>query len=591
MRIDAQGDGAERDAGGDVRARVARRRAAAGGRGGDAAADVVLAPTIQSLSHTARAQGGERGRRQGRPLPGVTEEMLARVMSSRPRRSCGAAAGRSRVAQRRRRGAHHLRQRQRPAARPRGPASRSSTPANSATAAPSATCPAARASSPRSRGPAEGTLVVDGSIAGVGLLDDAGLADRPRGPPDRRRPAADGAALLELLTAHGADGTNVAELGIGTNEEAMLTGNILEDEKILGTAHVAFGASAAIGGTVQVPVHLDCVVLEPTVEVDGEPIVRERRAARLSRSRRCRPARRPQRLRGPRRRADRGPRGRLHGRRRGLLDRHTDADHDRTVFTLAGAGERGARDLVDALAAGAEAAIGDDRHAPPTRALHPAIGALDVCPVVWLDPADRDAAGRGAPARSPTQIGGLGVPVFLYGELASARAAPRARLLPQRRPGRALAADGGGELRPDLGPGRAAPDAPAPPWSPPARRSPPSTSSSTAATSRSPARSPPACASPAAGLPGVRAIGLPLGERPRPGLDQRPRPARGPAGRRRRAGPRAGRRRSAPARSRPSWSASLPEAALAGYPEDVPIRGFDPDAAPDRAAARGPPTD
>jgi leucyl aminopeptidase (aminopeptidase T) len=82
----------------------------------------------------------------------------------------------------------------------------------------------------------------------------------------------DGAKLLELLTAHGEDGTNVAELGIGTNEEAILTGNILEDEKIFGTCHVAFGASAAIGGTVQVPVHLDCVVLEPTVEIDGETI-------------------------------------------------------------------------------------------------------------------------------------------------------------------------------------------------------------------------------------------------------------------------------------------------------------------------------
>ena len=53
----------------------------------------------------------------------------------------------------------------------------------------------------------------------------------------------------------------------------MLTGELLEDEKILGTCHVAFGASAAIGGTVQVPVHLDCVVLEPEVSVDGEPLV------------------------------------------------------------------------------------------------------------------------------------------------------------------------------------------------------------------------------------------------------------------------------------------------------------------------------
>ena len=78
---------------------------------------------------------------------------------------------------------------------------------------------------------------------------------------------------MELLTAHGEDGTNVAELGIGTNEKAKLTGNLLEDEKILGTCHVAFGASAAIGGTVQVPVHLDCVVMRPDVSVDGEPLV------------------------------------------------------------------------------------------------------------------------------------------------------------------------------------------------------------------------------------------------------------------------------------------------------------------------------
>ena len=70
---------------------------------------------------------------------------------------------------------------------------------------------------------------------------------------------AEGAKLMELLTVHGPDGTNVAELGIGTNEKAILTGNILEDEKIFGTAHVAFGASAAIGGNIQVPVHLDVV--------------------------------------------------------------------------------------------------------------------------------------------------------------------------------------------------------------------------------------------------------------------------------------------------------------------------------------------
>ena len=79
---------------------------------------------------------------------------------------------------------------------------------------------------------------------------------------------------MSLATA-GHDGTNVAELGIGTNEKAILSGEILEDEKLLGTVHVAFGASAAIGGTVQVPVHLDCLVMKPDVAVDDEPVVRD----------------------------------------------------------------------------------------------------------------------------------------------------------------------------------------------------------------------------------------------------------------------------------------------------------------------------
>ena len=83
----------------------------------------------------------------------------------------------------------------------------------------------------------------------------------------------DGARLMELLTAHGGEGTHVAELGVGTNEKAILSGEVLEDEKLLGTVHVAFGASAAIGGTIQVPVHLDCVVMEPDLVVDGTRVV------------------------------------------------------------------------------------------------------------------------------------------------------------------------------------------------------------------------------------------------------------------------------------------------------------------------------
>jgi glutamate formiminotransferase len=97
----------------------------------------------------------------------------------------------------------------------------------------------------------------------------------------------------------------------------------------------------------------------------------------------------------------------------GLLDRHTDADHDRTVFTLVGTGAP----LRDALLTGAEQAI-EMIEMTAYDGLHPAIGALDVCPLVWLGPDQREAA-RSEAVELAAQIGGLGVPVFLYGELAT----------------------------------------------------------------------------------------------------------------------------------------------------------------------------
>ena len=83
----------------------------------------------------------------------------------------------------------------------------------------------------------------------------------------------EGEQLLGILREHGDAGTNLAELGVGTNDRATLTGNVLEDEKILGTVHVAFGASIAIGGTVSVPIHLDCVVTDASLEIDGTRVL------------------------------------------------------------------------------------------------------------------------------------------------------------------------------------------------------------------------------------------------------------------------------------------------------------------------------
>jgi leucyl aminopeptidase (aminopeptidase T) len=237
-----------------------------------AGADVVLAPTVQSLSHTAaRKAATEAGVRMA-TLPGVTEEMLARVMSADleglARRGRVVADALSAGAEARITCANGSDLRL-------GLEGRQGISDDGLLQAPGAfgNLPCGEGFIAPVEGTGEGTLVVDGTIATIGTPDtpvtltvQGGHLVGAAGPEGER--------LMELLTAHGPDGTNVAELGIGTNERAVMSGNVIEDEKILGTCHVAFGASAAIGGTVQVPVHLDCVVARPDVTVDGEQLVR-----------------------------------------------------------------------------------------------------------------------------------------------------------------------------------------------------------------------------------------------------------------------------------------------------------------------------
>jgi leucyl aminopeptidase (aminopeptidase T) len=271
MRIEAQGEGADA-----TLAVISERESAAAEpprpvAAAMAAADVVLAPTIQSLSHTAaRKAASEAGVRIG-TLPGVTEEMLSRLMTGDleeiRRRGWAVVTALNRASEARITCAHgsdlRIGLEGRMGIVDAGELGNRGAFGN---------LPCGEGFIAPVEATTEGTLVVDGSIAEIGLLETpVALTVREGHLVEATGP--DGEQLMELLTAHGEDGTNVAELGIGTNEEAILTGNILEDEKIFGTCHVAFGASAAIGGTVQVPVHLDCVVLEPTVEIDGETIV------------------------------------------------------------------------------------------------------------------------------------------------------------------------------------------------------------------------------------------------------------------------------------------------------------------------------
>jgi glutamate formiminotransferase / 5-formyltetrahydrofolate cyclo-ligase len=129
-----------------------------------------------------------------------------------------------------------------------------------------------------------------------------------------------------------------------------------------------------------------------------------------------------------------------------LLDVHSDRDHHRTVFTLAGEPGR----LAGAVLAGAGAAIGTvdlSLH----DGIHPRVGAVDVAPIVYLQDAERGAACAEALVLGDLLGDKLELPVFLYGELAGGRS--RAEL---RRGGPATLAERirTGELRPDFGPTR-----------------------------------------------------------------------------------------------------------------------------------------
>lgn len=123
-------------------------------------------------------------------------------------------------------------------------------------------------------GTSSGTLIIDGSLAGYGLLKNPLKIKIENGfIKDLEGDGAD--FLKEVYNKYGVSAWNVAELGIGTNPKATITGNVLEDEKVKGTIHIAFGDNISFGGTVSVDSHLDGVIMKPTLILDGKVIIKE----------------------------------------------------------------------------------------------------------------------------------------------------------------------------------------------------------------------------------------------------------------------------------------------------------------------------
>lgn len=252
-----------------------------------------------------------------------------------------------------------------------------------------------------------------------------------------------------------------------------------------------------------------------------------------------------------------------------VLNVHFDEQHNRSVFTLAAEPDP----IVASLVAGARQAL-ELIDLRGYQGLHPHVGALDVCPVVWVSE-DRRSDATAAALAAAKEIAALGIPVFLYGELATE---------PERRE-RAFFRSGGpaelarrmqsGELAPDMGPAE-----------------PHSSAGATLVTARPPlvafnleldTPNPEIARAVAAelresggGLPGVRALGLPRdGERSQVSVNVHDA----------RAVPLARvveevTRLAAEHGARPVEAELVglaPEAAVEGYPGDPPIRDFDPD--------------
>lgn len=117
---------------------------------------------------------------------------------------------------------------------------------------------------------ANGEILVDGSIANIGVLKEPLLLKLRNGRLEDAI-GSDGPKLLELLGE--GNGRIIAEFGIGANKSAILCGNVLEDEKVFGTIHIAFGSNAPFGGANAADVHIDCVVKNPTVYFDGKQVI------------------------------------------------------------------------------------------------------------------------------------------------------------------------------------------------------------------------------------------------------------------------------------------------------------------------------
>jgi len=119
-----------------------------------------------------------------------------------------------------------------------------------------------------------GILVVDASTSVTGLLKSPIVIEIQRGTARRIRGGAPAKRLVKMLErTKSKNSFRVGEFGFGLNPRARFCGSIIEDEAVMGSAHLALGENRPLGGQNKAPIHVDLVLRRPRVELDGKLVL------------------------------------------------------------------------------------------------------------------------------------------------------------------------------------------------------------------------------------------------------------------------------------------------------------------------------
>lgn len=126
----------------------------------------------------------------------------------------------------------------------------------------------------------DGHIVFDGSIPnlGIGMLDEDIVVDIEDGSVTNIEGGQDARNVREVWGEYDDPAVReAAELAVGLNPNCTeLDGGFINDHGVYGTVHVGFGTSSNLGGETRTPLHFDVTMQSATLELDGEPILRDR---------------------------------------------------------------------------------------------------------------------------------------------------------------------------------------------------------------------------------------------------------------------------------------------------------------------------